>query len=110
MLLALSYADVPSFLDDSNHDISTLRKLQQQMRSLPMTEIRAAIDDVLRPFNAKAECVTVLDIRVYKVSSGNELPFHAWGHVFAFRQCSGSRGRFVGPGYVRPCSTHHLRL
>ncbi|KAJ7351979.1 hypothetical protein DFH08DRAFT_805278 [Mycena albidolilacea] len=46
------YADVPSFFDDSNHDISTLRKLQQQMRSLPMTEIRAAIDEVLRPLNA----------------------------------------------------------
>ncbi|KAJ7872865.1 hypothetical protein B0H14DRAFT_2246386, partial [Mycena olivaceomarginata] len=84
MLLALNYADVPSFLDDSNHDISTLRKLQQQMRSLPVTEIRAAIDDVLRPHDEKAEYVTVLDIRVYKVSSEYKLPFHAWGHVFAF--------------------------
>jgi hypothetical protein len=89
MLLALNYADVPSFLDDSNHDISTLQKLQQQMRSLPVIEIRAAIDDVLRPHDEKAEYVTVLDIRVYKVSSGYKLPFHAWGHVFAFRQCSG---------------------
>ncbi|KAJ7351962.1 hypothetical protein DFH08DRAFT_805263 [Mycena albidolilacea] len=63
MLLALNYADVPSLLDDLNHDISTLRKLQQQMRSLPVTEIRAASDDVLGPHDEKAEYVTVLRAR-----------------------------------------------
>ncbi|KAJ7853130.1 hypothetical protein B0H14DRAFT_3450351 [Mycena olivaceomarginata] len=76
MLLALNYADVPSFLDDSNHDISTLRKLQQQMRSLPVIEIRAAIDDV---------------------SSGYKLPFHAWAMFLPFGSVQVARDRFVGP-------------
>ncbi|KAJ7235618.1 hypothetical protein B0H12DRAFT_1238717 [Mycena haematopus] len=88
MLLALNYTDLPSFLRDPNHDVTTLRKLKQQMKILPVAEIWAAIDDILRPLDARAEYVTVLGIRIYKASSGAALPFHAWGHIFAFRRCS----------------------
>jgi hypothetical protein len=59
------------------------------MKSVPMTEIWAAIDDVLRPIDEGAEYVTVLGIRLYNASSGVAFPFHAWGHLFAFRHCPG---------------------
>ncbi|KAF8164229.1 hypothetical protein K438DRAFT_1984745 [Mycena galopus ATCC 62051] len=73
MLLALNYAGVHSFLNDPDHDISTVRKLQQQMKSVPMTKIWAAIDDVLRPIGEGAEYVTVLGIRLYKVDRGKRM-------------------------------------
>jgi hypothetical protein len=89
MLLALNYADVPSFLTDPEHDVSTVRILKQRIKGLPPTEIWAAIDDVLRPIEVGGEYVTVLGLRVYKAQSGMSFPFHAWGHLYAFRLCPG---------------------
>ncbi|KAF7375419.1 hypothetical protein MSAN_00429500 [Mycena sanguinolenta] len=90
MLLALTYADVSSFLSAPDHDVSTGSKLQQQLKALPIAEIWAAIDDVLRPVDTGGEYVTVLGVRIYKASSGAKFPFHAWGHIFSFRQqCPG---------------------
>ncbi|KAF8175233.1 hypothetical protein K438DRAFT_1848031 [Mycena galopus ATCC 62051] len=43
------------------------------MKSVPMTEIWAAIDDVLRPIGEGAEYVTVLGIRLYKVDRGKRM-------------------------------------
>lgn len=89
MLVALKYADVLSFLTDPEHDISTVRKLKRYIGHLSSTEIRAAIDDVLHPTEARGEYVTVLGNRIYKSGSGLKFPFHAWGHLFAFRVCPG---------------------
>ncbi|KAJ7174156.1 hypothetical protein C8R43DRAFT_1205290 [Mycena crocata] len=92
LLLSLNYPDVLTFLSDPNHDISIVQRLKQRMRrALRPTQIRAAIDDVLRPKDGPgaAQYVTVLGIRLYKAPSGITLPFHAWGHVFAFRLCHG---------------------
>ncbi|KAJ6577824.1 hypothetical protein B0H19DRAFT_569356 [Mycena capillaripes] len=89
MPYALNHADVPSFLASPNHDIPTAMKLKQRLKAIPITEIRAAIDDVLRPVDGSGKYVTVLGVRVHKAPSGGAFPFHAWGHLFAFRPCSG---------------------
>ncbi|KAJ7771058.1 hypothetical protein DFH07DRAFT_804709 [Mycena maculata] len=88
MLATFGYADVPSFTE-ADHDVSTLRKIEQQLRCIMAFEVRAAIDDVLRPVDEQTEHVTVLGVRLYKAQSGIHFPLHAWGHLFAFRLCPG---------------------
>ncbi|KAJ7022574.1 hypothetical protein C8F04DRAFT_1048936 [Mycena alexandri] len=89
MLLASARLDVPSFLTERTYDAPTAMELHRRMKSLPLTEIRAAADDILRPKDGDSgEYVTVLGIRIHKAPSGQPFPFHAWGHFLALIPCS----------------------
>ncbi|KAJ6611710.1 hypothetical protein B0H10DRAFT_2055389 [Mycena sp. CBHHK59/15] len=85
MLLAQKYEHVDHFLMDPDHDFEAGERLVHLL-------VRAAIDDVLRPVDDSGEYVNVLGHRLHKTHSGRELPFHAWGHVLAFRLCACQRG------------------
>ena len=87
MLVAQNYQSVTSFLNDSNLDLAIVEKLWRAIKSLYVHDVRAAIDDVLRPWNDGGDFVVVLNARVYKDLSGASLPFHAWGHMTALFLC-----------------------
>jgi hypothetical protein len=87
MLVAQNYKTVTLFLRDSNIDVSTVEKLWHVIKRLNVHDVRAAIDDVLRPKDGGGEYVVVLGARVYKDLSGMSLPFHAWGHMTAHFLC-----------------------
>ncbi|KAK7024077.1 hypothetical protein R3P38DRAFT_2531497, partial [Favolaschia claudopus] len=91
LVLSLEYQDVPSFLTTTEHDLLTATKLEACLGRMPLSEVRAAIDDVLRPAELPASedirFTSVLGIRIYQARSQHPLPFHAWGHVLAFSSC-----------------------
>lgn len=87
MLAAQNYLTVTSFLQDSTLDLAAVEKLWRAIKGLAVEDIRAAVDDVLRPWTDSGEYVVVLNARVYKTLSGDSLPFHAWGHMSAVFLC-----------------------
>ncbi|KII91668.1 hypothetical protein PLICRDRAFT_516928 [Plicaturopsis crispa FD-325 SS-3] len=87
MLLAQGYKDVMSLLKDSSLDVSTVSKLWLAIQGLSVYDIRAAIDDVLRPKSSKGDYVKVLGGKIYKDQSDMEWPLHAWGHLTAVYKC-----------------------
>ncbi|KAJ7737358.1 hypothetical protein B0H16DRAFT_1379655 [Mycena metata] len=87
LVVAQNYNTVMVMLTDSTLDLGVVEKLWFAIRHLDVHEVRAAIDDVLRPQDDLAEFVTVLGGRVYKELSGRSFPFHAWGHMTALFMC-----------------------
>lgn len=87
MLAAQNYVTVTSFLRDSTLDLATVEKFWMAIKGLTVDDVRAAVDDVLRPWSDGGEYVVVLNARVYKTTSGDTLPFHAWGHMAAVFLC-----------------------
>ena len=87
MLLAQKYKSVMSLLQDSvNLDVALVEKLWRTISRLPVHDVRAAVDDVLRPQDS-GDFVTVLGGRVYKDLDCSIWPFHAWGHLLAVFMC-----------------------
>ncbi|KAJ7236856.1 hypothetical protein B0H12DRAFT_1139714 [Mycena haematopus] len=87
LVVAQNYKNVMALLTDTALDVQTVEKLWHAIRHLYVHEVRAALDDVLRPNDGPGEYVTVLGGRVYKDLSGISFPFHAWGHMTALFQC-----------------------
>ncbi|KAK7042185.1 FAD-binding-3 domain-containing protein [Favolaschia claudopus] len=87
LVVAQNYKTVMDLLTDTNLDVQVVEKLWYAIRHLYVHEVRAAIDDVLRPKSGPGEYITVLDGRIYKDPSAIPLPFHAWGHMTALFQC-----------------------
>jgi hypothetical protein len=87
MVVAQNYQSVTSFLNDSTLDLAIVEKLWRAIKGLYVHDVRAAIDDVLRPWNDGGDFVAVLNARVYKDPSGSPMPFHGWGHMTAFFLC-----------------------
>ncbi|KAF7366312.1 FAD-binding-3 domain-containing protein [Mycena sanguinolenta] len=87
LVVAQNYKNVMALLTDNTLDVQIVEKLWNAIRLLYVYEVRAAIDDVLRPKDGPGEYVTVLGGRVYKDPSGISFPFHAWGHITALFQC-----------------------
>ncbi|KAJ7768588.1 hypothetical protein DFH07DRAFT_880653 [Mycena maculata] len=87
LVVAQNYASVPALLQDGALDVRIVEKLWYVIRHLYVHEVRAAIDDVLRPKDGLGEYVTVLGGRIYKDLSGRAFPFHAWGHMTALFMC-----------------------
>ncbi|KAJ7321855.1 hypothetical protein DFH08DRAFT_969747 [Mycena albidolilacea] len=87
LVVAQNYKTVMALLTDTTLDVQIVEKLWHAIRHLYVHEVRAAIDDVLRPNDGPGEYVTVLGGRVYKDLSGISFPFHAWGHMTALFQC-----------------------
>ncbi|KAJ6562421.1 hypothetical protein B0H19DRAFT_1259997 [Mycena capillaripes] len=87
LVVAQNYNTVMAMLTDTSLDVQIVEKLWHAIRHLYVYEVRAAIDDVLRPKDSPGEFVTVLGGRVYKDLSGRIFPFHAWGHMTALFMC-----------------------
>ncbi|KAJ7481883.1 hypothetical protein FB451DRAFT_1350765 [Mycena latifolia] len=87
LVVAQGYASVMEFLTDTALDVRIVEKLWHAIRHLYVHEVRAAIDDVLRPGDGPGEYVVVLGGRVYKDLSDRAFPFHAWGHMTALFMC-----------------------
>ncbi|KAF7342164.1 FAD-binding-3 domain-containing protein [Mycena venus] len=87
LVVAQNYNTVVGLLTDTTLDMQIVEKLWHAIRHLYVHEVRAAIDDVLRPRDGTGEFVTVLGGRVYKDLSSISFPFHAWGHMTALFQC-----------------------
>ncbi|KAJ6481929.1 hypothetical protein C8R45DRAFT_1003487 [Mycena sanguinolenta] len=87
LVIAQNYKNVMALLTDTTLDVQIVERLWNAVRLLYVHEVRAAIDDVLRPKDGPGEYVTVLGGRVYKDPSGISFPFHAWGHITALFQC-----------------------
>ncbi|KAJ7468940.1 hypothetical protein B0H11DRAFT_1395233 [Mycena galericulata] len=87
LVVAQNYASVTGLLEDAALDVRIVEKLWCAIRNLYVHEVRAAIDDVLRPRDGPGEYVAVLGGRVYKDLSGGPFPFHAWGHMAALFMC-----------------------
>ncbi|KAJ7815414.1 hypothetical protein B0H14DRAFT_2847550 [Mycena olivaceomarginata] len=87
LVVAQNYKTVMALLTDTTLDVQIVEKLWHAILHLYVHEVRAAIDDVLRPNDGPGEYVTVLGGRVYKDLSGISFPFHAWGHMTALFQC-----------------------
>ncbi|KAJ7476594.1 hypothetical protein FB451DRAFT_1396841 [Mycena latifolia] len=87
LVVAQGYMTVMAFLMDATLDVRIVEKLWDAIRYLSIYEVRAAIDDVLRPADGPGEYVVVLGGRVYKELSGQAFPFHAWGHMTALFMC-----------------------
>lgn len=87
MLLAQKYKSVMSLLQDSaNLDVAVVEKLWSAISNLSIFDVRAAVDDVLRPHGG-GEYVVLLGGRVYKDLDCTIWPFHAWGHLTAIYTC-----------------------
>ncbi|KAJ7677602.1 hypothetical protein B0H17DRAFT_1139485 [Mycena rosella] len=87
LVVAQNYMTVTAFLVDASLDVRIVETLWHAIRHLYVHEVRAAIDDVLRPADGPGEYVAVLGGRVYKDLSGRSFPFHAWGHMTALFMC-----------------------
>ncbi|KAJ6624702.1 hypothetical protein B0H10DRAFT_715431 [Mycena sp. CBHHK59/15] len=87
LIVAQNYKTVMAMLMDSTLDVLIVEKLWHAIRHLYVHEVRAAIDDVLRPTGGPGEYVMVLGGRVYKDLSDQPFPFHAWGHMTALFMC-----------------------
>ena len=87
MLLAQKYKTVMSLLQNSaNLDVAIVEKLWNAISNLSVFDVRAAVDDVLRP-SGNGDHVMVLGGRVYKDLDCTNWPFHAWGHLTAVYMC-----------------------
>ncbi|KAJ7173002.1 hypothetical protein C8R43DRAFT_678769 [Mycena crocata] len=87
LVVAQNYNTVMALLTDTTLEVRIVEKLWHAIRHLYVHEVRAAIDDMLRPKDGPGEYVSVLGGRVYKDLSGREFPFHAWGHMTALFMC-----------------------
>ncbi|KAJ7224757.1 hypothetical protein C8J57DRAFT_230969 [Mycena rebaudengoi] len=87
LVVAQNYKTVMALLMDTSLDVLIVEKLWNSIRLLYVHEVRAAIDDVLRPSGGAGEYVHILGGRVYKNLSGQSFPFHAWGHMTALFMC-----------------------
>ncbi|KAJ7616364.1 hypothetical protein DFH06DRAFT_1239171 [Mycena polygramma] len=87
LVVAQNYDTVTALLSDTTLDVQIVEKLWHAIRHLYVHEVRAAIDDVLRPAFLPGEYVTLLGGRLYKDLSGISFPFHAWGHMTALFMC-----------------------
>jgi hypothetical protein len=87
MLVTQNYVTVTSLLKDSTLDPPTVEKFWKAIKGLSVHDLRAAVDDVLKPWSDAAEYVVVLNARVYKSLSCDPLPFHAWGHMASIFLC-----------------------
>ncbi|KAF8145949.1 hypothetical protein K438DRAFT_2028485 [Mycena galopus ATCC 62051] len=87
LVITQNYKTVTTLLTDTSLDVQIVEKLWSAIRHLYVHEVRAAIDDVLRPKDGPGEYVTVLGGRVYKVLSGISFPFHVWGYMTVLFQC-----------------------
>ncbi|KAG2058133.1 hypothetical protein BDR06DRAFT_1018757 [Suillus hirtellus] len=86
MFLSQSYDSVMALLNDDNLDLVTLEKIWNAVKTLCVHDIRDAVDDVLR-VNREGDYVMVLGGKVFKETSGEEWPLHAWGHMMAIYHC-----------------------
>ncbi|KAJ6525198.1 hypothetical protein B0H19DRAFT_1199411 [Mycena capillaripes] len=87
LVIAQNYKTVVALLTDSTLDVRIVETLWNAIRHLGMHEVRAAIDDVLRPKKDPGEYAFVLGGRVYKDLSNRSFPFRAWGHMTAVFMC-----------------------
>ncbi|KAJ7121123.1 hypothetical protein C8R44DRAFT_172226 [Mycena epipterygia] len=87
LVVAQNYDTVMALLTDATLDLRIVETLWHAIRHLYVHEVRAAIDDVLRPTDGPGEYVSILGGRVYKDLSGRSFPFHAWGHMTALFMC-----------------------
>lgn len=87
LVVAQNYESVVALLTDTTLDVRIVDKLWYAIRSMWVYEVRAAIDDVVRPADGPGEYVAVLGGRVYKDLSDCEFKFHFWGHMTAVFRC-----------------------
>ncbi|KAJ7456033.1 hypothetical protein B0H11DRAFT_1739595 [Mycena galericulata] len=87
LVVAQNYKTVMALLTDSTLDVCIVETLWNAIKYLEMHQVRAAIEDVLRPKNGPGKYASVLGGRVYKDLSGQPLPFRAWGHMTAVFKC-----------------------
>jgi hypothetical protein len=87
MLLAQKYKSVMSLLQASvDLDVVMVEKLWKAISNLSIFDVRAAVNDVLRP-RGYGDYMLVLGGRVYKDMDYMHWPFHAWGHLTAIYMC-----------------------
>ena len=87
MLFVQKYKSVMSLLQDSaNLDVPMVEKLWKAISTLSVLDVRAAVDDVLRP-QGGGDYVQLLGGRVYKDIDCTNWPLHAWGHLTAIYMC-----------------------
>ncbi|KAJ7628768.1 hypothetical protein FB45DRAFT_43980 [Roridomyces roridus] len=87
LVAAQNYPTVTALLTDATLDLRIVEKLWDAIRCVYVHEVRAAIDDVLRPKDGPGEYMELLGGRVYKDLSSTPFPFHAWGHMTALFMC-----------------------
>lgn len=89
MFLSENYKNVYSLLKDYTLHLAIVEKLWNAIKNQTVYDIRAAVDDVLRPKSETdaSEFVIVLGGKVFKDLGCTTLPFHAWGHLSAVYLC-----------------------
>ncbi|KAJ6586165.1 hypothetical protein B0H19DRAFT_1111607 [Mycena capillaripes] len=87
LVVAQNYKTVMALLTDSTLDVRIVETIWNAIQHQGMHEVRAAIDDVLRPKKDPGEYAFVLGGRVYKDLSNRSFPFRAWGHMTAVFMC-----------------------
>ncbi|KAI0061222.1 hypothetical protein BV25DRAFT_1857922 [Artomyces pyxidatus] len=89
MQFAINYRTVAALLRDKTLEVPIVEKLWNAIRNLPVTLMRAAVDDVVRTTGqgSDEEYVVLLGGKVYKEPSRERWPLHAWGHMAAIHSC-----------------------
>lgn len=87
MIIAQNHKTVLSLLEDPNLEVPMVERLWSAIKDLSVFDVRAAVDDVLRPKEATGNYVVVLGGNVYKDLGCTTWPFHAWGHMTAVYMC-----------------------
>lgn len=89
MVTSQNYTSVMEFLRDERLEVQTLSKLWTSLVELLTEQVRAAIDDALRPIDNSASYVVVLGGRVYKDLTTDPRPLRSWAHFSSIIRCYG---------------------